>query len=147
MHAEVAARCRAALIDAEAAFRAGNQADLLMALVSSDRCPCAADLGILPTQQADVCVQVLVCRWIAAAAWWRCCRPGARDPRNISCPPLPPPLRLQVKMAGALQTFPLPAGSAEAELVAAGVVKQTSLLFRKAIFLEIGAQGGGTCEE
>ncbi|PSC68311.1 hypothetical protein C2E20_8034 [Micractinium conductrix] len=76
VHAEVAARCRAALIDAEAAFRAGNQADLLMALV---------------------------------------------------------------KMAGALQTFPLPAGSAEAELVAAGVVKQTSLLFRKAIFLEIGA--------
>lgn len=44
-----------------------------------------------------------------------------------------------VRLAGGLQTFPLPAGSAEAELVAAGVVKQTSLEFRRAIFMEFGA--------
>lgn len=76
VHAEVAALCRAALIDAEAAYRAGSQGDLLLALA---------------------------------------------------------------RLAGALQTFPLPPGSAEAELVAAGVVKQTSLEFRRAIFLEFGA--------
>jgi len=76
VHAEVAAVCRAALIDAEAGFRAGNQADVLLALI---------------------------------------------------------------KLAGTLQTFPLPPGSAEAELVAAGVVKQTSLEFRKAVFLEFGS--------
>lgn len=44
-----------------------------------------------------------------------------------------------VRVAGALQTFPLPTGSAQAEMVAAGVVKQTSLEVRKKIFLEFGA--------
>ncbi|KAL4429558.1 hypothetical protein ABPG77_008607 [Micractinium sp. CCAP 211/92] len=82
VHAEVAALCRGALIDAEAAYRAikqgeaERQGDLLLALV---------------------------------------------------------------RIAGALQAFPLPPGSAEAEMVAAGVVKQTTLEFRKSIFLEFGA--------
>ncbi|KAI3435813.1 hypothetical protein D9Q98_001871 [Chlorella vulgaris] len=75
VHAEVAAVCRSALIDAEAAYRAGNQSDILTALI---------------------------------------------------------------RLAATLQTFPLPRGSAEAELVAAGIGKQTSLEFRKAIFFEFG---------
>lgn len=44
-----------------------------------------------------------------------------------------------IRLAGALQTFPLPRGSAEAELVAAGIAKQTSVEFRKSIFFEFGA--------
>lgn len=82
VHAEVAALCRGALIDAEAAFRAikrgeqEKQGDLLLALV---------------------------------------------------------------RIAGALQAFPLPPGSAEAEMVAAGVVKQTTLEFRKASVARGGA--------
>ncbi len=81
VHAEVAALCRGALIDAEAAYRAikqgeaERQGDLLLALV---------------------------------------------------------------RIAGALQAFPLPPGSAEAEMVAAGVVKQTTLEFRK-------VRGRGVC--
>ena len=46
-------------------------------------------------------------------------------------------LRL-VRLAAALQAFPLPPGSAEAEMVAAGVVRQAPLDFRRAIFLEFG---------
>jgi hypothetical protein len=44
-----------------------------------------------------------------------------------------------IKVAGTLHAFPLPPGSAEAELVAAGVVKQTGLEFRKSLFFEFGA--------
>lgn len=69
-------RCPPPLASAEAAYRSGNQSDLLMALI---------------------------------------------------------------KVAGTLHAFPLPPGSAEAELVAAGVVKQTGLEFRKSLFFEFGA--------
>jgi hypothetical protein len=48
-----------------------------------------------------------------------------------------------LRLATALQALPLPRGSAEAEMVAAGVVRQTSLQVRKAIFLEFGAVDAG----
>lgn len=75
-HAEVAAASRALLIDAEAAFRSGQQAGVVNALV---------------------------------------------------------------KLSGLLEALPLPAGSAEAELVAAGVRQQTTLQFRQNFFLAAGS--------
>jgi hypothetical protein len=68
VHAEVAAAARQILIDAEAAYRAGNQTDILLAML---------------------------------------------------------------RLSGMLNVFPLPSGSAEAELIAAGIQDHTSLELRK----------------
>lgn len=76
VHAEVAATCRSSLIDAEAAYRARNESDLLRALR---------------------------------------------------------------KMVLTLAAFPLPRGSAEAELVGRSLLKQATLEFRRAAFLGAGS--------
>lgn len=75
-HAEVAATCRSALIDAEAAYRSGKAQELVQSLR---------------------------------------------------------------RMVSTLQAFPLPPHSPEAELVGRSIQSQTTLEFRKAIFLAAGA--------
>jgi hypothetical protein len=75
-HGEVAATCRGALIDAEAAFRAGDQNRVLFSLG---------------------------------------------------------------RLVATLAAFPLPAGSAEAELVGRTIQSQTTLEFRRAVFLAAGS--------
>ncbi|PRW60155.1 Golgi transport 1 [Chlorella sorokiniana] len=76
VHGQVAAECREALVTAEAAYRSGDQGDLLMALY---------------------------------------------------------------RLAGALNTFPLPRGSAQGEMVGRQVAQTMDLALRKQIFLEFGA--------
>ena len=86
----------------------------------------------------------------------RCCPPPPPRPARPSPtpPPLPPShaeaayrardqagiLSTLLRLGATLEALPLPAGSAEAELVAGGVVKQAaSLQFRRELFMAFGA--------